>query len=293
MAGRLIVNADDFGLTHGINRAIGELYDAGALSSATLMANGAAFEDAVEVARARPGLGVGCHIVLTDGVPVSHPNNVRTLLGRDGRSFRPSVVDFIRAVLLGHISAEEVAREGLAQIERLQRAGIRVTHIDTHKHAHVWPSIARPLLEVADRAGVHAVRNPFEPKWSLALKQGSDARKMAVRAMGLLRGRFQALPQIRDGRVRTTDGTIAISATGELDRETLAEALRALPATRTYELCCHPGYNDGELECVTTRLREHRDVEREALLAEVPSVPSSRGELIHYGQLGDGANAAG
>jgi predicted glycoside hydrolase/deacetylase ChbG (UPF0249 family) len=293
MAGRLIVNADDFGLTHGINRAVGELHDAGALKSATLMANGAAFEDAVEVARARPELGVGCHIVLTDGVPVSHPNNVRTLLGQDGRSFRPSVVDFIRAALLGQISAEEVAREGLAQIERLERAGIKVTHIDTHKHAHVWPSIARPLLEAAERAGVHAVRNPFEPAWSLALKQGSGVRRMAVRAMGLLRGRFQAHAQIRQGRVRTTDGTIAISATGELNAETLKEVLRAMPAAGTFELCCHPGYNDGDLESVTTRLRRERDVEREALLAEVPRALRGGGapQLTHYGELGSSSPA--
>jgi predicted glycoside hydrolase/deacetylase ChbG (UPF0249 family) len=288
MAARLIVNADDFGLTHGINRAVGELYDAVALSSATLMANGAAFEDAVEVARVRPGLGVGCHIVLTDGVPVSHPNNVRTLLGADGRSFRPRLADFVRAMMLGRINAEEVAREGLAQIERLERAGIKVTHIDTHKHTHVWPSIARPLLEAAERAGVHAVRNPFEPEWSLDLAHGNGARKMAVRAMGLLRGRFEAHTQIRDGRVWTTDGTIAISATGELNARTLAVVLRAMPAAGTFELCCHPGYNDGDLECVTTRLREHRDVEREALIAELPKALRGGGApaMVHYGELG-------
>jgi predicted glycoside hydrolase/deacetylase ChbG (UPF0249 family) len=282
MAARLIVNADDFGLTRGVNRAVGELYDAGALTSATLMANGPAFEDAVEVARARPGLGVGCHVVLTDGAPVSHPNNVRTLLGADGKTFRPSVVDFVCAVLMGRISAEEVAREGLAQIERIERAGIKVTHIDTHKHAHVWPSIARPLLEVAERAGVRAVRNPFEPAWSLALRQGSGERRMAVRAMGVLRPRWEAQRPIREGRVRTTDGTVAISATGELNARTLAEVLRALPAEGTYELCCHPGYNDGELAQVVTRLRGEREMERAALLKEVPRVGV---ELIGYGEL--------
>src|ERR1700729_307855 len=70
---RLILNADDFGLTAGINRAIGELHAAGALTSATLMANGPAFDDAVRVASAHPTLGVGCHVVLTDGAPVSPP----------------------------------------------------------------------------------------------------------------------------------------------------------------------------------------------------------------------------
>jgi hypothetical protein len=111
---------------------------------------------------------------------------------------------------------------------------------------------------------------------------------MAVRAMGLLRGRFEAHTQIRDGRVWTTDGTIAISATGELNARTLAVVLRAMPAAGTFELCCHPGYNDGDLECVTTRLREHRDVEREALIAELPKALRGGGApaMVHYGELG-------
>src|SRR5207253_7684606 len=112
---RLIINADDFGLTQGINRAVAELHDAGALTSATLMASGPAFEDAVEVARSRPNLGVGCHIVLTDGVPVSPPESIPTLLGPDRRSFRPSLCEFVQAVLLGRVREADLAREMLAQ----------------------------------------------------------------------------------------------------------------------------------------------------------------------------------
>src|SRR6202142_1037144 len=99
MAARLILNADDFGLTRGINRAIAELHEAAALTSATLMANGPAFDAAVTIAHAHPNLGVGCHIVLTDGVPLSPPHTIPTLLGRDNRSFRPSLLSFLLAVL--------------------------------------------------------------------------------------------------------------------------------------------------------------------------------------------------
>lgn len=284
---RLIFNADDFGLTAGINRAVGELYAAGALTSATLMANGAAFDDAVAVARANPGLGVGCHIVLTDGAPVSPPESVRSLLGADGRTFRPTLSGFLRALLLGRIREEEIAREALAQIEKLQRAGIAITHFDTHKHTHFFPGVGRPLLEVAERAGIRAVRNPFEPEWSLALHQGSGLRQLAVKLMGGLRPRFAALPAIRDGRVRTTDGTVAIAATGNFDAMTLAQVLRALPGEGTYEICCHPGYNDRDLDGVRTRLRVHREVEREALLAEAPRLHGvgNAPELIRYSDL--------
>jgi predicted glycoside hydrolase/deacetylase ChbG (UPF0249 family) len=280
MPAQIILNADDFGLTHGINRAIGELHSAGVLTSATLMANGAAFDDAVEIARAHPALGVGCHIVLTDGAPVSPPGSIRSLIGADGINFRPSLVDFVQALLLGRINEEEVAREALAQIEKLQGAGIHPTHIDTHKHTHLFPSIARPLLQVAEHCGIRAIRNPFEPEWSLALNHGGRARRLAVRLVGLLRPRFEAHARIRDRRVLTT---------GQLNAATLGEILRALPLSGIYELCCHPGYNDGELDRVATRLRAHREVEREALLAELPRALGAVNSpsLDHYGSLAE------
>ncbi len=294
MPARLILNADDFGLTRGINRAIGELHSAGAVSSATLMANGGAFDDAVEVALAHPTLGVGCHIVLTDGTPVSPPGSIPSLIGSDGKNFRPSLADFVRAVLLGRIDEDEVAREALAQIGKIQHAGIGVTHFDTHKHAHLFPPIARPLLQVAERCGIGAVRNPFEPEWSLALNHGSRARRAAIRLIGLLRPRFDAHAQIRAGQLQTTDGTVAISATGHLDRGTLAEILRALPSSGTYEICCHPGYNDGDLERVVTRLRAQREVERNALLTVAPELLShpNAASLVHYGMLAAERNPA-
>jgi predicted glycoside hydrolase/deacetylase ChbG (UPF0249 family) len=292
MPPRLILNADDFGLTRGINRAIAELHSAGVLTSATLMANGAAFDDAVEIARAHPTLGVGCHIVLTDGAPVSPPASIPTLIGRDGKNFRASLREFLQALLLGRISEEDVAREALAQIKRLQRVGVQPTHVDTHKHTHIFPSIARPLLQVAEGCRIRAVRNPFEPECSLALNHGTHSRRLAIRLIGSLRPRFEASIQAHQDRIRTTDGTLAISATGQLNAATLSEVLRALPTTGSYELCCHPGYNDSDLDRVITRLRAHRNVEREALLSEIPKALAVANAplLVHYGNLVDEEN---
>lgn len=284
MPARLIINADDFGLTRGINRGIVELHQAGVLTSATLMANGPAFEDAAEAARAHPALGVGCHIVLTDGAPVAPSDSVRSLLGSDSRSFRPSLAAFLQALITGRVRTEDIVREALAQIEKLQRAGIHITHLDSHKHTHLFPAISRPLLEVAERTGVRAIRNPFEPAWSPSSGEGSASRRLVVRALSLLRPAFEASPQLSSGAVRTPDGTVAISATGSLDASTLAALVRALPTDGDYELCCHPGYNDAELDRVVTRLRAHRDIEREALLAEIPSLLAEPGAptLISY-----------
>jgi chitin disaccharide deacetylase len=287
MSARLILNADDFGLTPGINRAIGELNSAGVLTSTTLMANGPAFEDAVAVAHAHPTLGVGCHIVLTDGIPVAPPETIPSLLGPDRKSFRPSLADFIQALLRGKIKSAEIELEALFQIHKLQRSGIAITHLDTHKHTHLFPVVARRLLALADSNRIHAIRNPFEPDWSRALNQGSPARRLAIKIITGLRPRFEASLHLHQVRVLTTDGTVAISATGQLNATTLAQTLAALPSTGTYELCCHPGYNNGDLDRVTTRLRAQRDVEREALLTEIPRIlaQTNAPSLIHYGDL--------
>ena len=285
---RLILNADDFGLTRGVNRAIVELHAAGALTEATLMARGPAFDDAVTLTRAHPALRVGCHIVLTDGVPVSPLGTIPTLLGPDGRSFRPSLHSFILAVLSGRVDPLEVAREAQAQIESLQNAGIDVTHIDTHKHTHLFPRIARPLLEAAERCGVPAIRNPFEPAWSRELSPDTMLRGLQVRLIHYLRPRFMALPQIRSGTVQTTDGTLGVSATGQLNAASLHSLLNAMPEG-VWELVCHPGYNDRDLDAVTTRLRQTREIEREALLGAFTEDSSNRMhrpqiELISYKQ---------
>jgi predicted glycoside hydrolase/deacetylase ChbG (UPF0249 family) len=286
MATRLILNADDFGLTAGINRAVAELHSAGAITSATLMAAGPAFEDAVRIALAYPTLGIGCHIVLTDGTPVSPPDSIPTLLGPDRKTFRPDVRSFFAAAILGRLNPAEIEREALAQIRKLQAAGIQPTHIDTHKHTHIVPQIARPVLMAAEVAGVHSIRNPFEPSWSLALAKSSLLRSLQVRLTQALRPRVLALQQLRSGLVRTTDGTIGVSATGNLNAETLTALLAAMPEG-TWELVTHPGYNDADLDRVNTRLRAHRETELNALLvafspnSSKPSVP----HLISYSDL--------
>jgi predicted glycoside hydrolase/deacetylase ChbG (UPF0249 family) len=287
MAPRLIINADDFGLTPGVNRAIAELHRAGALTSATLMATGAAFDDAVAIARVNPDLGIGCHVVLTDGTPVSPPDSIPSLLGPDGKTFRPSLIDFVQALLRGIICEDEIEREAFAQIERLQRAGINVTHLDTHKHTHLFPAVSRPLLRLAQRCSIRAVRNPFEPAWSSRLAPNALVRRIQFHALSVLGKRsFQSLPQLTHGHVLTCDGTIGVSATGQLNAASLHQILHAMPEG-TWELVCHPGYNDAALAAIATRLRATREIERDALLKEIPqAIRTLPGlELIHYGQI--------
>jgi predicted glycoside hydrolase/deacetylase ChbG (UPF0249 family) len=298
MRTRLILNADDFGLTPGINRAVERLHRVHALTSATLMATGSAFDDAIEIALRNPTLGVGCHLVFTDGVPVSHPETIPTLLGADGKTFRPSNIDFLQALLRGTISGAEIALETQAQIQKLQRAGIDVTHIDSHKHTHLFPAVARPVLHIAERCGVRAFRYPNEPHWSRQLATSTPlARRLAQTALDLFEPRFRALADLTRDEI-TTHGTLGIAATGTLTApllRTMIAAIQLRPPvpgnpeqSRVYELCCHPGYNDADLDRQRTRLRQTREIEMNALLEVIPEISQSpeAPQLIHYGNLG-------
>ena len=269
---RLIVNADDFGQTPGINRAVLELHRAGVLTSATLMARAAATDQAIEIARATPTLGVGCHIVLTDGEPVLPPAQVTSLLDPSTNLFIASLPVFLGRLFAGRIRAEEIQAEATAQIQYLQSRGLQVTHIDTHKHTHMFPSVLRPLLRGARACGIHSVRNPFEPVWAIrATASTSLVRSAQVSILRCLQSTWRRI--LAEEGFSTTGGTLGVSGTGALDTTTLHRLLDRVPAG-TWELVTHPGYNDADLARVQTRLRASRDIEREALpvLREFPAL---------------------
>jgi chitin disaccharide deacetylase len=284
---RLIVNADDFGLTAGINRAIVELHQAGVLTSTTLMAKAGATLEAVEIALARPGLGVGCHIVLADGEPVLSPREVPSLIDRQTGCFPSKLTTFLRRLFSGRIRSAEIEAEATAQITLLQGRGLRLTHVDTHKHTHIFPPILRPILRAARQAGIGAIRNPFEPEWAVrATPRASAIRSAEVWALRRFGPHFQRL--LAEEGLATTDGTIAVAATGAVSAETVRSLLARLPEG-TWELVTHPGYNDADLEKVRTRLRGEREIERAALavIREFPKL-----DLISFAEVHPGRAAS-
>jgi predicted glycoside hydrolase/deacetylase ChbG (UPF0249 family) len=285
----LIVNADDFGLTAGVNRAIADLHGERVVASTSLMARATATAQAVEIARATPALGVGCHVVLVDGEPVLSPRDEIPHLADpiDGR-FRSSLVSFLFWLYAEgsdgysslNIRQGEIEAEAGAQIVWLQDHGLTLTHIDTHKHLHMFPAVLRPVLRAARAAGIHAVRNPFEPAWAISAFAGASwARIAEVTVLKWLEPICRQI--IREEGFVTTDGTIAVVGTGILNAATLRFLLERIP-DGTWELVAHPGYNDGDLARVRTRLRASREVEREALLTirQFPEI-----ELISYADL--------
>jgi chitin disaccharide deacetylase len=282
---RLIINADDFGLTEGVNRAILELNAAEVLPSATLMATGPAFRNAVHAAFQQTSLGVGCHIVLVDGQPALHPAELPTL-AREGR-LRSSLTTFMVDLFGGRIAFQEIEREAIAQIRQVQAAGITVTHVDTHKHTHMFPRVLGPLIRAARACNVPAIRNPFEPDWSIRLTgKAPHTRRLQVRTLRLFREQF--LRSVRAARLHTTDGALGVLATGTFDSAYVLRLLHNMPAG-TWELVCHPGYVDAALSHAGTRLIETRKTERLALLDALENPPADlpRIDLIHYGEFTD------
>jgi hopanoid biosynthesis associated protein HpnK len=281
---RLIVNADDFGFTAGVNRAILEAHSRGILTSSTLMANGRAFEDAVRLAKTVPRLSVGCHIVLIDGEPVLDekrlPSITSTSKHSSGVRFREGLKSFAARALAGRLDPGEIEAEASAQIRKLQASGIHVSHVDTHKHTHLFPAVLRPLLRAARNCGVRAIRNPFGPRKPL---RSSDllarptlwSRYAEVRILRTLASKFHDSANRED--FVTPDGTFGIVVTGALD-EKLFRGIAAIIPEGTWEFVCHPGYNDEDLKSSKTRLRESRETELRLL-----TMPEARDLLLQQG----------
>jgi chitin disaccharide deacetylase len=261
---RLVINADDLGLTVGVNDGIFDAHDHGILTSASLFAGAPATSDAIRRARSRPSLGMGVHLALVDGTPMLPPHRIPTLVEGDGR-FRRSWKPFIVACLRGKVSIVEVELELTAQIERLRSAGVKLTHLDAHKHVHAYPPIFAVVARLAGRFGIPVVRVPWE-------------RLARIRAEAEGRGprRFQTLLNAalmpwarRDYRIAAAYGVrtpnfVGRIHTGILSAAALAGLVRELQLGVT-ELMVHPGYFDDELERTGTRLLESRQRELDLL----------------------------
>jgi predicted glycoside hydrolase/deacetylase ChbG (UPF0249 family) len=242
----LLVNADDFGYTRDVNEGIVAAYRDGILTAATIMANGAAFAHAVDLAKEHPGLDIGCHLVLVGG---------RSLI--DGRDYPHSIRQLIPEIAAGKWKPLAELR---AQVERVLAAGLSPTHLDTHKHTHLLPSVLEAVARLGEEFHIVWVRRPFD--FPLSGGPASLARRVISRAFGFLRPRFHDV-LTRHG-CRTTDHFAGFELTGEFRAEDLIRLIENLPEGST-EFMCHPGYCRGELRAAPTRLKESRERELAAL----------------------------
>jgi len=236
------------------------------------MATGSKFDEAATVAV--PRLSVGCHVVLVDGTPMLPAAEIPSLaFAQGGTAFAPTLGGFIQRVGTGRFAEQEIEAEATAQFRRLQRAGVTISHFDTHKHTHVFPAVLRPLLKAAKACGIRAVRNPFVPVRPLPFDElrGRPSlwkRYLQVRA---LRRFFPAFCDLTSEHgMFTPDGSLGVIETGTLDTPLFAAIIRGISEglpEGTWELVCHPGYDDADLAGVRTRLRASRETERQTLIS--------------------------
>ena len=285
----LIVNADDLGWTEGVNRGIAEAHRNGIVTSASLLANGRAFGNGVELAGAMPGLRVGVHLNLSEGEPVAPREQVKSLVNEAGMLAGGPEGLLLRLARRGLV-LEEVEREWDAQIRKVRGAGIQPTHLDGHKHVHMLPGLFEIVLRLAKRHGIGAVRVALESSnLRAALAAGREHRasvviKQGVQARGLKLLARDAREQAERMGIATADYFCGIAQTGEMTREGVARLLRSLPEGTT-ELMCHPGFVDAELGKSATRLQASRQMEVEILTnTGIRNLVASRGiRLIDYG----------
>ena len=253
---RMIINADDFGLSRAVNRGILEAFRHGLLTSTTMLVNHNHFEDAVAIARQNPDLPVGIHLSLLWGRPVSDPERVPCLVGRDG-CFPRRLTVLARRHLLGRLVPVQVRREFGAQVRKFIDAGLPPTHVDTHKHVHCLPRIMEALGAVAAECGIDKVRLPVEtgpPR--RRLPDGTPAPRATWRGVAR-RGLIRLLclrhrPILRAYGLRTTDHFVGIGHQDGLNSEVIRLILRSARPGVT-ELMCHPGYSDEDSERWSSR----------------------------------------
>ena len=290
MARNLIVNADDLGWTAGVNQGIAEAHRNGIVTSASMLANGGAFAQAVQLARDTPGLDVGVHLNLNDGPPVAPRELVASLLN-DAGEFEGGPDGLLLKIATRSLNLREVEVEWNAQIGKVRDAGIAPTHLDGHKHVHMLPGLFEIALRLAKRHGIGAIRVSHEASslrsaLSSGELRGAVVLKQGVQARGLKLLARDAREQADRAGLSTADYFCGIAQTGELTREGVARLLRNLPEGTT-ELMCHPGYADDALRKTSTRLQASRQKEVEILTdPEIRNLVASQGiRLIDYAFL--------
>jgi len=243
-ARRLILSADDFGLSSGVNSGIMRAHRDGVLTDASLMVNGAACDEAVELARATPGLSVGLHLVLLQGRATLPPSAIPGLVDAAGM-FRnsPVAVGFRYFFTPGlHLQLE---REICAQLEKYLDTGLPLSHVDGHLNIHVHPTVVNILIRVAARYGIRAVRLPREPlDVSLRLDGRERLRKLAE-SLAFRRLTAFAAPRLAACGIRSPDQMFGLHQSGHVTEPYLLGVIDALQPGVT-EIYSHASLVDAE-----------------------------------------------
>jgi predicted glycoside hydrolase/deacetylase ChbG (UPF0249 family) len=230
---RLVVNADDFGMSPSISRGVLRAHREGIVTSTSLLGNCTDLEQARALLAEAPGLGVGVHLALVEGRPIADPASVPSLLAGDG-VFHGRGAQFIAAWGKRQIDPADVEREFDAQVTRVRAAGIEIDHLDTHHHLGFLPAVGRSVEVVAQRHNIGAIRSAIEAP---SLSWVTDPRR-GLKA-GVLTG-LGWLTRRQLGARRHSAQSWGYVESGRLDEVRVLEIIGRL-GPGTHELICHPG----------------------------------------------------
>lgn len=235
---KLIVTADDFGLSLPVNEAVESAHRDGVLSAASLMVSAPAAEDAVMRARKMPSLGVGLHLTLLNGRPVLPPDRVPALVGPGGRFFD----DAVRLGVALYASPElrrQANAEIEAQFERFHATGLAMDHINGHRHFHLHPVVLDAIARLAPRFGNPPLRMPREPfAPSFAASRDRAFERLAGSLFYSLQTR-RIRRRLMDGGMAANDHVFGLHDSGAMTEELLLRILDHLPQGVS-EIYCHP-----------------------------------------------------
>ena len=233
------MTADDFGFSHGVNRAILRAHQEGIVTHASLMVTGEAVDEAVAVARANPGLSVGLHLVVVSGRSALSPSEIPDLVDGNGRFPWGPVRSGLRYQFGGRSVRTQLRREIRAQLERFLQTGLPLAHVDGHLHMHLHPVVLSDLVELADEFGIRAIRLPLEElRANLAFDSRAAARKLVWSwIFGRLRRHGER--RLRSAGIAFADRVYGLLQTGCVTEEYLLDLLPRIRVS-VAEIYCHP-----------------------------------------------------
>jgi hopanoid biosynthesis associated protein HpnK len=280
---RLIINADDCGYTRGINQGIIEGHKRGIITSCSLMVGADYFDDAVERLKNAEGLSVGIHLTLSNVKSTLSANQVPLLVNKNGY-FPKTPVTLIQRFIMFPVSLQQVKAELSNQCYKMISAGINPSHIDTHKHFHLYMPLFEIVVQIALEFNIRAIRIPYD---SINIKMTKPKRrfsKFILQTIKVLQKRMKKI--LKNNNIKFTDHFFGFQYTGHLNEEVLINLIRSLPKGTT-ELMCHPGFYTKELKTSQTRLKESRKAEFDALTSKnvLEEIRRNNIELINYNQL--------
>lgn len=239
---RLIVNADDFGRSHSINQAVIRAHREGILTTASLMVNGEAFEEAVELARQNPALGVGLHLTLVCGRSTCDRLEIPDLVTPHGDFTNSPVVAGMRYFFL-HGLRLQLAREIGAQFKKFKATGLVLDHVNGHLNLHLHPTIFGLLAARHLEWGIRQLRITDDP-FSLDLRLGRG--QWLYRASHALIFRClsaRARRHLASTDIRSTDHVFGLLQNARVDEHYLTRLLPVLPRGDS-ELYSHPSLDE-------------------------------------------------